>query len=179
MFVIRWFSESQPVLDKMNLKCFTTSDPPLQGQPCNQALCLHVIWPFCLLLFPSTSARQGEAGAECQPAEKGRHSPVRRRHDFGKIVPSLTLNMTGREMRRRREPAISSGTAATESNHMTGNMTCCRSLNKYSMPGTLCSKMFNCSLISTLMGIEDSGSNQKELSWSSGSGCTPYWNCSA
>ena len=49
----------------------------------------------------------------------------------------------GREMRRRREPAISSGTAAVESNHMTGNMTCWRSLKRYSMPDTLFSKMFN------------------------------------
>ena len=133
---------------------------------------------FCLPLFLSTSARQGEAGGGYQPAEKCHHPPVRFRHDFWKIVQSLTLNMTGREIRRRREPAISSGTAATESNHMTGNMTCCRSLNRYSMPGTLCSKMFNWSLISTLMGIEDWGSNQKELSWSFGFGCTPHWNCS-
>ena len=177
------FKTGSPRLNHSHLfpKSFTIFGRPPPGQLYNQAKSLRmkedqVFSPCCAL---SACASKWGAVGDCPQATRVRHSPENKKSWFAKSMFWLTLNIRGRDIRRRREPAISSGTAATESNHTTGNMTCWRSLNRYSMPGTLCSKMFNWSRISTLMGIEDWGSSQKKLSWSFGSGCTPYWNCSA
>ena len=77
-----------------------------------------------------------------------------------------------------RDPAICSGKVAVESNHITGNITSGKFLNRYSIPSTFRNKMFSWSLISTLTGMEDFGSTQNELSCTPSTGCTPYWNCS-
>ena len=62
------------------------------------------------------------------------------------------------------EPAMCSGNVATESNQKTGNITSGKFLNRYSIPSTFLSRTFSWSLISTLTGMEDFGSTQKELS---------------
>ena len=62
------------------------------------------------------------------------------------------------------------------SNQNTGNITCGRSLNRYSMPSIFLRSTLIWSLISTLTGIEDSGSTQKLDPCLSASGLIPYWN---
>ena len=62
------------------------------------------------------------------------------------------------------DPAMCSGKVATESNQNTGNMISGRFLKRYSMPSTFLSKTLSWSLISTLTGMDDWGSTQKELS---------------
>ena len=76
------------------------------------------------------------------------------------------------------DPAILSGIRDTDSNQNTGNIISGRFLKRYSMPSTFLRRMLSWSLISTLRGMEDCGSTQKVLPWSSGFGSTPNWNCS-
>ena len=74
------------------------------------------------------------------------------------------------------EADISSGSSDKDSNQKTGNMTSCRSLNRYSIPSTFLSRILSCNLMSTFIGMEDIGSSQKTELCLSGSGARPYWN---
>ena len=62
------------------------------------------------------------------------------------------------------------------SNQNTGYITSWRFLNRYSMPSTFLRSTLSWSLISTLTGIEDSGSTQKLDPCLRASGLIPYWN---
>ena len=80
------------------------------------------------------------------------------------VILYLTCMMVGNITSMLRDPAMFSGKVATESNQKTGNITSGRFLNRYSIPSTFLSNTFSWSLISTLMGMDDLGSTQKELS---------------
>ena len=95
-----------------------------------------------------------------------------------KDITSLTCMMVGNITNMFSDPAILSGSRDTDSNQNTGNIISGRFLKRYSIPSTFLRRMLSWSLISTLRGMEDCGSTQKELPWSSGFGSTPNWNCS-
>ena len=76
------------------------------------------------------------------------------------------------------DPAMFSCSSDEDSNQNTGNIVSCKSLNRWSIPSTFLSRMFNWSLMFTFTGMEDRGSSQRTELCLSGSGRRPSSNWS-